>query len=268
MLSAALLVALSLSATPDEKPKLVVLDLVPAGGVEASVAAAMTEALTAEVAARGFFSVLSSADFRTLLGRERQRQLLGCGEESTSCMTELAGALGAPFVMSGTLARLGDVWQLTLQTLDTTKSQPVSRSVRLGKDLRELQATLPWASAKATATPLPPPPSRVLPVTLLAVGGVAALGAGVLALDAFSRDQLLTAELQGGGDRPGRLKTLAEYEADRAFIGTERTVALVAATGGAALVATGVFLFLRSAPVPPKLALVPGARGVALVGVW
>lgn len=262
-----LLAALTLAASPAEKPKLAVLDLVPAGGVEPSVAAAMTEALTAELAAQGFFTVVSAADLRTLVGQERQKQLLGCSE-GASCLTELAGAIGAPFVMSGTLARLGDSYQLTLQTLDSVKAQPVSRSVRLAKDLESLRATLPWASAEASATPLPPAPSKALPYSLMIGGGVALLGAGILALDSLSRDKLLTEELQSGGARPGRLKTLVEYEADRSFIGTERTIALVAALGGAALATTGLVINLTSRSSGVKVALLPSDRGFALAGEW
>lgn len=263
----ALVAALTLCAAA-EKPRLVVLDLVPAGGIEPSVAAAMTEALTAEVAAQGFFAVVSSSDLRTLLGQERQRQLLGCSDGGASCLVELAGAIGAPFVMSGTLARLGDSYQLTLQTLDSNKAQPVSRSVRLSKDLVSLRATLPWVSAEATATPLPPEPSRALPYSLMIGGGVALLGAGIVALDSFSRDKLLTEELQSGADRPGRLKTLEEYEADRRFIGSERSAALVAALAGAALAATGFGLNLTSQSSGIKVSLLPADRGFALAGAW
>ena len=261
--------ALVLAAGAAEKPKLVVLDLTPAGGVEASVAAAMTEALTAEVSRRGFFTVVSSSDIRTVLGLERQKALLGCSEEATNCLTELAGALGAPFVLSGTVARLGDSFQLTLQTIDATRATPVGRSVRLAKSLDVLRASMPWASAEATATPLPAPPSKVLPYSLLAVGGAALIGGGVVALDSFSRDKLLTEELRGAGDQPGRLKTAAQYEADRAFIGQERTVALVSAGVGAALVAAGLYVnHLVDGGGGASVALAPSRSGVSLVGVW
>ena len=264
------LLLLSLAAAPGgEKPKLIVMDLAPAGGIDPSLAAAMTEALTAEVSARGFFSVVSSQDVRTMLGQERQKQLLGCSEGASSCLTELAGALGAPFVLSGTLAKLGDTYQLTLQTLDSTRAQPVSRSVRLGKSIEALRDTIPFVSAEATATPLPEPPSRALPISLLVAGGVGVLGAGVLALDSFSRDQLLGEELRSGADRAGRLKTLAEYEQDRAFIGTERSIALGASIGGALLVGAGTFLLLRMPPVAgTRVSFAVTGRGVAFSGVW
>jgi hypothetical protein len=36
-----------------------------------------------------------------LLGLERQKQMLGCAEDSSNCLAELAGALGARFVLNG-----------------------------------------------------------------------------------------------------------------------------------------------------------------------
>ena len=49
-------------------------------------------------------SVVTPAEVMTLLGRERQRQLLGCGEAAESCLAELAGALGIDGVLLGEIA--------------------------------------------------------------------------------------------------------------------------------------------------------------------
>lgn len=63
----------------------------------------MAEALRTEG-----FKVSTSADFATMLGVERQKQLLGCNTEGTSCMAELANALGCELTLSVNLAKLGD----------------------------------------------------------------------------------------------------------------------------------------------------------------
>src|SRR5207248_3217749 len=118
--------------------------------------------ITTDLAQKKIFDVVSSKDFQTLLGMERQKAALGCGADSSSCLSELAGALGARFVLSGSLARLGDTYQLSLQTLDSTKAQPIGRSTRLAKDLATLRAQLGYTVAEATATPLPAPPSHLL----------------------------------------------------------------------------------------------------------
>lgn len=67
-------VVLALALAAADRPKLAVLDL-QATGAPPELATALTEAMTQEVARRGFFDVISSADIRTLLGMERQKQL-------------------------------------------------------------------------------------------------------------------------------------------------------------------------------------------------
>ena len=73
-----------LAAGAPEKPKLAMLDLTAAGGVDPKVAGALSEAVTQEVARRGFFSVVSAQEIRTLLGFERQKQLLGRSRENVA----------------------------------------------------------------------------------------------------------------------------------------------------------------------------------------
>ena len=50
--------------------------------------------------------VISKSDLATLVGVEAQKQALGC-DEGSSCMTELAGAVGAPIVARASVGRLG-----------------------------------------------------------------------------------------------------------------------------------------------------------------
>lgn len=61
-------------------------------------------------------AVVSQKEIQGVLGLERQRQLLGCGAES-SCMTELAGALGVDGLLVGTLAKVADTFQLNLKVI-------------------------------------------------------------------------------------------------------------------------------------------------------
>lgn len=98
--------------------------------------------------------MISTKEVQSLLGLERQKQMLGCGEQG-SCLAELAGALGAKLVLSGTVGRLGEVYQLTLQMLDSAKAQTLSRSMRIAKTPELLRQQLPFAIAEATGTPAP-----------------------------------------------------------------------------------------------------------------
>lgn len=160
MLAACVLLSGLAAATPD-KPRLVILELVGSRDVEPAVAKALTEALTAAAGRTGLFQVTSQAEVANLLGLERQRELLGCAESSSSCTAELAGALGAQFLMSGSVTKLGqDAFQLSLQVQDTARAMTLGRASRIASDLASLRALVPVAFAEASATPPPPSPSR------------------------------------------------------------------------------------------------------------
>jgi TolB-like protein len=257
-----LCVALTLAGA--EKPKLAVLDLQPAG-VAPEIATALTDAITQEVSRRGIFDVIASSDIRTLLGMERQKQLLGCSDDAKSCTAELAGALGARFVLSGTLSKLGDALQLSLQTLDTQKAQPIGRSVRIAADARELSEQLPWAVAEATGTPAPAPPSRALSVSLIGVGGAALVTGAIVGIDALSRESALRQDLAQPATT-GTFKTFDTYQDSANQIGLQKTLALVSAIAGAALLAGGIVAWPRAMSGNATLLLT--GNGLALVGVW
>lgn len=267
-MSALLMIALAAAAAPVEKPKLIVLPLQVAGGVEAGIGGALTEAVATEVSSRGFFQVLSSKDVETLLSVERQRELMGCSDEATNCVTELAGALGARFVLSGSVARLGEAYQLNLQTLDSQKAQPLGRSTLIGKDLGVLREQLKYVVAEATATPLPPPPSRVLQFSLIGAGAAAVLGGALGGLLAISQELALQRELAAGDSNPAVLRERGDYQAEvESFIRPVKTVSLVAVVIGVALIVTGVVKMpSESQSTGPAISFVPMGAGGALVG--
>jgi hypothetical protein len=225
------------------KVKLFVNALTPAGGVSPELAGALTDAIATEISARGYFETLSARDVETIVGAARQRQLMGCSEEGTSCLAELVGAVGARFMLTGTVAKLGAAYQLTIQTMDTTKAQPLGRATRIANDLAGLRATLPWAVAEATSTPLPAPPSRVLPYSLLTGGGVAFLGGALATFDSISRESALARQLEMG-------KTDS----------IERGIGL-----GIGAAAFG--LYVMPPPTQGSIALLPTANGAMIAGV-
>jgi TolB-like protein len=241
-----------------------VLDLNASNGVDPQIASSLSETITTEAGRIGAFQVSSQKDLSTLLGIERQKQLLGCGEESTNCIMELAEAMGSRFVLSGSLVKLGNTWQLNLQTLDTHRSAPVGRSTRLANDLETLRAQLPWALAEATGTPAPRSPSRVVPTGLMIAGGVGALTGGVLVLQAFTREQTSVAELKVSG---ATLRTVQYYADEKRAVDTLRIAAGISAGVGVALFVTGL-LINPSSDAVVRVSVVPSLSGAALVGVF
>ncbi|HVE84255.1 MAG TPA: hypothetical protein VND93_15470 [Myxococcales bacterium] len=251
------------------KPRMVVLELVAAGGVEKELASSLTEAITKEISARGFFEVMSMAEIQTILGAERRRQLGGCSETSPDCLVELADASGARFVVSGSVAKLGAAYQLSLQTLDTQRAQTLGRATRIASDLSTLLAQVPWTAAEATATPLPPPPSRVLPVSLMVGGGLTFLAGGLVTSDSVTREARTAQELAEGQAGLRELRDMAYYQGEAASIAFQRGVGIGMLAAGVAVAGLGLWLN------PPDVAggggaramLVPTSNGAALVGV-
>jgi TolB-like protein len=252
-----------------EKPKLIVLDLAAGGGVDPSIATALTEAITQEVADRGFFQVLSSKEVQTMIGFERQKQMAGCSAE-TDCLTELGGALGARFVMGGTVTKLGDAYQLSLQTLDSKRAQPVGRATRLANDIKALRQAVPFLVAEATGTPLPPPPSRLVPYALVGGGALALIAGGLVGVNAIAEEDGVNREL-ARGTQPGTvIEPLSTYQQESRTIALKKTLALGIGVAGVGLVAAGVYLNPPEDGRPGGVAVrvVPSGPGVAVVGVW
>lgn len=112
----------------------------------------------------GRVRVTTRRDVVTMLGVERQRQLLGCAEDSTSCLAELAGALGSEGVIIGEVAQVGRVLQLTIKVLSPT-GKPLYSTLRRVKGeeamLAELDAVALEAGAAVTLALRPAkPPAR------------------------------------------------------------------------------------------------------------
>ena len=264
-----LAVLLSAAPAPVEKSKLAVLSLTSAGEVDPAVARSLTELVTAEVAARGYFNPISASEIETMLGAERQRQLMGCGEDSNSCLTELAGALGAGFMMTGSLARVGGVFQINLQVVDTVNAKTLGRSSKLARDFESLRMQVPYAVAEACGTPLPPPPSRILPYTMVATGVAALLGGGVVGIVALNNESLARGELSAddGMNSTVILKPAQVYRDQLSRAAVQKTISLVALIGGAALVGVGLWLIPPDAPQPgQRVGLLLTGNGFAIVG--
>jgi len=110
--------------------KIVVLPLVPLGGVAKETAQLLGDALAGELRKRAGVSVLTQSDVSALLGIEKTRQMLGCAE--AGCMAEIGGALGADRVVHGSLGRVGASLIVNLSALDPKRgSAAASVSERL-----------------------------------------------------------------------------------------------------------------------------------------
>ncbi len=278
-LAAVLTVLLALPAfaadapEPEKKPRLVVNDLT---GLRVSTeeAQAITDAVVTYLSSRKLFEVLGGRDIQTILGAERQKALLGaCEADSLACSSDLSKLLSARFVLSGQLAKVGSAYQLTLQLIDTERSATAGRSSKLANSLEEVRAQVPYAASEATGSPLPPPPSRVVPITLMAVGGATLLSGGVVGLLALSKETQLNDELcPGGVQANGRcdgvnLRDRTFYVAQQDSLVVQKIVSVSLMAAGAVMLGFGIWL------LPPddartriSLRALPTTNGLVLTG--
>jgi hypothetical protein len=101
-----MLIAITLALALGAEPKVVSPEW-NVSNVKPEVAALMADSLADALRKKGL-SVMTAQDIQTILGLERQKQLLGCSDSATSCYTELANALGCDATMTVNLARFDD----------------------------------------------------------------------------------------------------------------------------------------------------------------
>lgn len=169
-----------------EKPRIIVLNLSHSDAKLELLARSLSEQILTELTRSQHVEAVGQSDLASVLGLERQKQLLGCTDESTSCLAEISAALGAPWLVSGSLARLGNSVRIDLKLIRTKDGAAIYRDGRSTDDegqvfkllasmVRDLvegagfSGSAPSSSGSANA--------GVPPLILLGVG-VAALVAG------------------------------------------------------------------------------------------
>jgi len=170
----ALLLAVALSAAPKAlaMPSWTVSDVKP------EVAALYADQLAAALR-EGGFRVVTTAEIATLLTNERQRQLLGCSDESSSCLAELADAVGTDATVLVRLVELDGTYRAHLKVL-SSRDGAVLAETRLEAPQPSFGAQLDGAARRLTDALRPPGPRRFAwaPGAL----GVAGAGAGIACL--------------------------------------------------------------------------------------
>ena len=147
-----------------------VLDLEAGNGVAKELAQVLSEAAVADVRQVAQGKVMGSNELRTLMDFEKQRNLLGC-KDDTGCYTEIGNALGAKEIVTGSLSKVGDRYLLLMRRVDVshsavlqegTRTRKVSEEGDLLADLADLVRQLFAVSASADARPAAVPSTAVL----------------------------------------------------------------------------------------------------------
>lgn len=114
------------AADAPAKPRLAFNGLQSTAGISSSEVEVLSDYLHTKLVALGTYEVIGVKDVQELLGMERQRALLGCGE--SSCVSELAGALNAGRILRGDVSRLGETLVINLSLLDARANAPLHRT--------------------------------------------------------------------------------------------------------------------------------------------
>jgi hypothetical protein len=213
--------------------------------------------------------VLTASEISALIGFERQKELLGCNENSQSCVAELANALGVDGLIVGSLARLDGLYQVNLKIISSQDAQPLvvyagkaeGDRALLGK-LEEAarqaaEALARWrpgqveASAPAVTTPVTRPSEAPW---LITGGAVAGVGAG-LVIWSFLEE--------------GRIGQAEDYQQARRHAATAaltRGFGTLAALGGLTALTIGAVRQSRQGKVKVSGWVAPGAGGWVLQG--
>lgn len=106
-------------------PSLAVLKLEAKSGVQPEVAELLLGNLAVRLRNDGCFDkIVTSKDIETLLGFEQQKQMLSC--DDSSCIAEIASAMGVDYVASGTLGKLGALWLINVSIVDARTARPAA----------------------------------------------------------------------------------------------------------------------------------------------
>jgi len=121
--------------TAPTRTRVLVLD-VKSKDLSASEIETLTSLITAHLSRYQQLDVMSSVDIKRLVDLEAQKQSAGC--DADSCLSEIAGAMGAELVFFGQAGKLGSTIVLTLNVYDAKKSEAVGRQPIEARDLGQL----------------------------------------------------------------------------------------------------------------------------------
>lgn len=234
----------------------------------------MTDDLAQQLTRRGV-KVMSPSDIRALIGVERQKQLLGCDDDTSSCLAELGDALGADGVVTGNLGKFGDSFQLNVKIVAhdgnvlTTYSQKFASEAALVEGVSAAAKQLAKETYRAMGREAPvaivddTQPSRFgRPAVLVPLAvGVAFVGAGIgLRLASQQELDALTS--------PAAPMTDGEISSHVSQGRTYQALSFVGFGLGAAALITGAVLAVKGPSNDTAVSFVPSTTGgsIAVAG--
>lgn len=104
-------------------PSLPVMQFEAQNGADPKTAALATDAVAESLRDLNVFKVISSDDIKKILSFQRDKALVSgkCNEEQ--CLAEIGGALGADYMVSGKVTKLGGAYKLDVQLFNNAKAK-------------------------------------------------------------------------------------------------------------------------------------------------
>ena len=125
--------AVEKSPAKEESPGIAVMSVKPVHGISSGVADLVNEMILVRLKnTNRFSSVVGGSDMAAMIDLEAQKQALGCDEES--CLAELGGALGVPYMLNASIGKMGSLIVLTVKVIAVEEAKVDVRQILRAKD--------------------------------------------------------------------------------------------------------------------------------------
>ena len=118
-----------------EQPAIMVLNIKYEEAASPGLANILTGLVLQDLHDLKRFRVVGMKDVDQMLSQEQRKQLAGCTD--TSCLVEIAGAMGTQYTLDGTVGVVGSSNVLSLTLIDVTKATVASRKTAVVKGENE-----------------------------------------------------------------------------------------------------------------------------------
>lgn len=122
-----LIIAVSVTYA-EELPSLIVFNIGAEEGVTKGKANMLTEILIDEITKLNKFKVMGQKDLDSMFFWEQNKQLKNCTD--SSCLSEIAGAMGAEYYVEGSVGQMGDRYIIALKLINAHKVIVVNRLIK------------------------------------------------------------------------------------------------------------------------------------------
>jgi len=135
-----------------QKTRVLIMDLTPKG-VDRDVVDTVTNYMAVVLQQNPKLDVITGADVQQLAALEQSKAAVGC--DDSSCLAEIADALGAELVIFGQAGQLGKLLLINLSLFDSNAAKAVARQSVQARNLEEIPGKLDPALAKLINAAIP-----------------------------------------------------------------------------------------------------------------